>query len=172
MNHLFLPGSWYSKSEGRVLYPSAAIRSRIFSIGVTAGFSSVILWTDPHAQRMCAFTVNKISRYFQTYVQFLRIDLCASQLCSDDMIDTALNLRLMCRGTYTLLCTRARLHQELASTLQQLCDDTNDSILNENNGVAPEWGCNPFSSDFIVFNENCFAGVIAEFSQCLRWRLA
>ena len=35
----------------------------------------------------------------------------------------------------------------------------------ENNGVTPEWGCNPFSSNSIVFNENSIASVIAEMSQ-------
>ena len=36
----------------------------------------------------------------------------------------------------------------------QRCDDACDSVLMENNGVAPNWVCNPFSSDSIVFNEN------------------
>ena len=42
---------------------------------------------------------------------------------------------------------RARLHQASASTLRQLCNDACNSVLIENNGVAPEWGCNLFSSD-------------------------
>ena len=49
---------------------------------------------------------------------------------------------------------RAHLHQTSVSTLQQLCDDASDSVLIENNGVTAEWGCNSFSSDSIVFNEN------------------
>ena len=49
--------------------------------------------------------------------------------------------------------SRARLHQGSALTLQQLCDDSSNSVLIENNGVTPEWGCNLFSSDSIVFNE-------------------
>ena len=48
---------------------------------------------------------------------------------------------------------------------RQRSDDTYDSVLIENNGVAPEWGCNPFSSDSTVFNENRIASVIAELSQ-------
>ena len=35
----------------------------------------------------------------------------------------------------------ACLHQVSASMLQQLCDDVSDSVLVENNGVTPEWGC-------------------------------
>ena len=38
--------------------------------------------------------------------------------------------------------------------LLQFCDDACDSVLIENNGIASESGCNPFSSDSIVFNEN------------------
>ena len=38
----------------------------------------------------------------------------------------------------------ARLHRALASTLLPLCDDASDTILIENNGVAPQWDCNPF----------------------------
>ena len=34
--------------------------------------------------------------------------------------------------------------------LQQLCDDTSNNVLIENNGVIPEWGCNPFSRNLIV----------------------
>ena len=45
--------------------------------------------------------------------------------------------------------------------LQQLCDDTSDTVVIENNGVTPEWGCNPFSCDSIIFNENSITSVIA-----------
>ena len=31
--------------------------------------------------------------------------------------------------------------------------------------ITPEWDCNPFLSDSIVFNENSIASVIAELSQ-------
>ena len=34
------------------------------------------------------------------------------------------------------------------------CDDASDTAVVENNGVTPEWGCNPFSSNSIIFNEN------------------
>ena len=54
-------------------------------------------------------------------------------------------------------------YQTSASKLLQLCDDASDTGLTENNGVAPEWGCNPFSSDTIVLND--IASIIAEFSQ-------
>ena len=46
--------------------------------------------------------------------------------------------------------------------LRQLCDDASDTALIENNGVTAEWGCNPFSSDFIVFNESSIASVITQ----------
>ena len=47
----------------------------------------------------------------------------------------------------------ARLHQPSGSMLRQLCDD------------APEWVCNPFSSNSIVFNESGIAIIVAELSQ-------
>ena len=47
-----------------------------------------------------------------------------------------------------------------ASRLQQRCDGAS-GILNENNGVTPDWGCYPFLSDFIVFNENSITSVIS-----------
>ena len=37
-----------------------------------------------------------------------------------------------------------------------------DTVLIENNGVAPEWVAILFWSDFIVFNENSIASIIAE----------
>ena len=62
---------------------------------------------------------------------------------------------------------RVGLHQASASTLRQLWDDASNSVLIENNGVAPEWGCNPFSSDSIVFNKNRIANIIAQVSLTL-----
>ena len=56
---------------------------------------------------------------------------------------------------------RARLHQASPSTLRQLCDDACDSVVIEINGIAPEWVCNPFSSDPTVFHENRIVSVIA-----------
>ena len=56
------------------------------------------------------------------------------------------------------------LRQVSASMLLQLWDDTSDTVLTENNGVTPEWGCNPFLSDFIAFNENSNTSVITKFS--------
>ena len=44
-------------------------------------------------------------------------------------------------------------------------DDTMDTVLIENNGFAPDWGCNPFLSDSTVFNENSVASIIAELWQ-------
>ena len=49
--------------------------------------------------------------------------------------------------------------------LRQLYNDASDTVLIENNEVAPDWGCNPFSSDSIIFNENSIASVIAELLQ-------
>ena len=60
---------------------------------------------------------------------------------------------------------RAHLHQASASTLRQLCNEACDSVLIENNRVAPEWGCNPFSSDSTDFNENRITSVITELLQ-------
>ena len=44
---------------------------------------------------------------------------------------------------------------------RQRCDDACDSVLTENNRVAPEWVCNLFSSGSTVFKENRIASVIA-----------
>ena len=44
---------------------------------------------------------------------------------------------------------------------RQHCDDACDSALIENNRVAPEWVCNPFSSNSTVFNEDRITSVIA-----------
>ena len=60
---------------------------------------------------------------------------------------------------------RARLHQASASILRQLCDDARDTVLIENNVVAPDWGCNLFLSNSIIFNENNITSVIAELPQ-------
>ena len=54
--------------------------------------------------------------------------------------------------TSGLLYIRARLHQATESALQQLCNETSDTILIENNGVTPDWGCNPFS---LVSSQSC-----------------
>ena len=48
---------------------------------------------------------------------------------------------------------RARLHYASASMLRQCCNDTSDTVLIENNRVASEWGCSPFWSNCIVFNQ-------------------
>ena len=53
-------------------------------------------------------------------------------------------------------------NQASVSMLRQLCDDTSDTVLIENNGVAPEWGCKPYLSDSIIFSENSITSVIAE----------
>ena len=54
---------------------------------------------------------------------------------------------------------------------RQLCDDTSDSVLIEISGIAPEWGCNFFSSNSTDFNEDRIASVIAELSLYSCWRL-
>ena len=41
----------------------------------------------------------------------------------------------------------------------------------KNNGVTPEWGCNSFSNDSIVFNENKITSSITELSQHWCWCL-
>ena len=41
---------------------------------------------------------------------------------------------------------------------RQRCE--NSVMMLENNGVTPEWGCNLFSSDSTVFNENRIANII------------
>ena len=46
------------------------------------------------------------------------------------------------------------------STLRQLCDDTSDSVLIENNEIAPDWGCNAFQAAPLFFNNNRITSVI------------
>ena len=53
--------------------------------------------------------------------------------------------------------SRLSVHLYQASALRQLCDNPSNSLLIENNGVTPDWGCNPFSSDTVVFNEKRIA---------------
>ena len=65
----------------------------------------------------------------------------------------------------------AHLYWASASVLRQLCDDTSDSDLIENNGVAQKWVATPFWSDSFVFNDNSVASVITELSKRGRWRL-
>ena len=59
---------------------------------------------------------------------------------------------------------RAGLHQSSASMLRQLCDDARDTVLIENKEVAPDWGCNLFLSNSIIFNENNITSGIVELS--------
>ena len=54
-----------------------------------------------------------------------------------------------------MLIFRARLHQASASTLQQLCIDTSDTVLTEINGDTPE----PIFSDSIVFKGNSITSI-------------
>ena len=68
----------------------------------------------------------------------------------------------------------SHLHQASASAsvLWKLCDDASNTVLIENNGVAPEWGCSQFLSDSHCFQwEQYMASVIAELSQRRCWRL-
>ena len=80
---------------------------------------------------------NEISVFFQEKLQIMAF--------TDDLIDLL--------HIFSGFSLRTRLHQAPESILQQLCHDAIDTALIENNGVPPEQGCNPFSSDFIVFNE-------------------
>ena len=54
----------------------------------------------------------------------------------------------------------AHIHRVSTSTLRQVCHDTSNSVLIEKNGVTPEYGGNPFSINYTVFNENIIASVI------------
>ena len=56
---------------------------------------------------------------------------------------------------------RARLHLASASTLQQLCNDTIDAALIENNGVTQKWVATPIWSNSIVFIENTASTIAA-----------
>ena len=57
-------------------------------------------------------------------------------------------------------------HVEYFNLLVPLLLLVNNSVTPlENKRVTPEWGCNPFWRNPIVFNEDRIAGVIAEMSQ-------
>ena len=83
----------------------------------------------------------------------------SSESCTALMLDRQVavepviseNTTTTCMSTQTL---RVRLHQVSESTLQQLCNNTSNTSLIENNGITPEWGCNTFSSDPIVTGRN------------------
>ena len=72
---------------------------------------------------------------------------------------------------------RIRLYQPSASTLRQLCRGVSDSILIENNGVAPDWGYNPRSWVTPLFSmrtesltsSQCFHSIDAD-ARCNRSR--
>ena len=57
------------------------------------------------------------------------------------------------KKTASTIRVKAHLHQASAPMLQQLCDDTSDYVLFENNGVAWKWVATPFWSSPIVYNE-------------------
>ena len=67
-------------------------------------------------------------------------------------------------GPLYLVSAPVRVHLH-TKRQQQLCNDTSNSVLIENNGVIPEWTCNPFPSDTVVFNENRIASFIPELLQ-------
>ena len=81
------------------------------------------------------------------------------------IIDPNAYVSLFVRRASLCMQLKTRLHKASESTLRQLCDDASDTVLVEHNGVTLDWGCNPFSSNSIVFNENSIASVVAEFSQ-------
>ena len=62
---------------------------------------------------------------------------------------------------------KAHLEPIYTKRQRQRCDDACDSVLIENNRVAPEWDCNPFSSDSTVFNEYRIASVKAALTRTL-----
>ena len=52
------------------------------------------------------------------------------------------------------------LHLGSVYNKRQCCDNASNTVLIENNRVALDWGCNPFLSASIVFNENSNCSVI------------
>ena len=60
---------------------------------------------------------------------------------------------------------RACLYRTAELTLRQLCDDTSDIAVVENNGVTPEWDYNPFLNDSIVFIDSSITSIIPELLQ-------
>ena len=88
-------------------------------------------------------------------------------------------IQLVSQGTrkvYHIKCVQTptwiqyRLNPQLGSVYaegqHQYSDDIGNTAQIENNGLAPEWDCNPFSSNSIVFDQSSIASVIAALSQC------
>ena len=50
-----------------------------------------------------------------------------------------------------LIKFRVRLHQASASIPRQLSDDTSNTVLIENSGVAPKWGLQPIFKELHCF---------------------
>ena len=67
---------------------------------------------------------------------------------------------------------RDHLHQASPSMPRQLYDDASDSVLIEHNGVTPDWGCNTFSSNTVVFKDNRITSVMAKFAAALMLTLS
>ena len=73
----------------------------------------------------------------------------------------AINRESTCIRTFCVYVQKTPLGPVYTKRQRQCCDDACDSVLIENNGVAPEWVRNPFSSDSTVLNENKIASIIA-----------
>ena len=74
-----------------------------------------------------------------------------ASLCKGPFTPTVSNMSAIV--TATSLRLKGNTSALFSYTKCQLCDD------------APEWGCNPFSSVSIDFNENRIASIIAELLQ-------
>ena len=62
---------------------------------------------------------------------------------------------------------RTHLHQTTASTLRQLCDDANDSVLIENNRVTAGWDFNSFLVTPLISMRIELSSLMAELSLTL-----
>ena len=149
----------------------------------------IIFWYLPEVEHACQFTQQIKANTSITTILVLNNERCILQIKNASIWVTftmQLLLHLHWRApnsrfykhiffvnkkvmsfwrTFGPLSFRAHLHQASASTLQQLCNDASESVVN--NGVSWKWVATPFWSDPVVFNENRIASIIPELLQ--RW---
>ena len=136
--------------KGNCVRPSVCLFRQVESQGSRGVRFNIIRWLmfQPQPIPTAVLIPMPDTNGFQTH--FLRMS-------KSGLVHTE-TLRLFCN-------VKVYLHQESTSMLQQLSDDISNTVLIENNGVAPDWSCNPFSSDTVVFNEKRITSIITGLSE-------
>ena len=123
--------------------------------------------TSPAFSTVIQRKINQLSLFGKMYTLFawhvmLLLLLLLSHCYSSHLIGnfSVIRHRITIGSHIHQLRLRVRLHQASASTLWKLCDDAKDTFPIGSNGVTPEWGCNLFSGESIVFKENSITSII------------